>query len=90
MMPNPAELIFRFIDDRMKKHWNFGLNEQCLHHLINMKTIENIGEPLESYIYGYIEHKIFKSIDYPTFESPPDNEWTTILYSTFDPSIFPM
>jgi hypothetical protein len=85
-MPDPVELIFKFIDDRLKKQSDFGLNEQCLHHLTNMKNTENNGEPLESYIFGYVENQIFKSIDYPTFESPPDNEWTTISYPTFNPS----
>lgn len=72
MMPNPVQLVFKFIDDCIEKSSSFGLNDQCLSHLISTKDIEQIGEPLEAYIFDYVEHRILKSIDYPTFESPPD------------------
>ena len=75
MLVDPIELVCEFIDYRRRNTSTFGLNEECLRHLMHIRTIEDDGEPFESPVLEYVTTQILKTIDYPNFdlECPPND-----------------
>ncbi|CAF4914191.1 unnamed protein product, partial [Rotaria magnacalcarata] len=86
MFDDPMDLIDNFLQDRLRKGLDIGVHQECLDHLNYVKQIYDDNESLLDYVYDYIEAQIMKLINAPGFESAPDNQWSTILYPTFDTS----
>ncbi|CAF4007986.1 unnamed protein product [Rotaria magnacalcarata] len=86
MFDDPMDLIDNFLQDRLRKGLDIGVHQECLDHLNYVKQIYDDNESLLDYVYDYIEAQIMKLINAPGFESVPDNQWSTILYPTFDTS----
>lgn len=86
MFNEPMDLIDNFIQNRLKKGLDMGIHQECLDHLNHVKEIYDDNESLLFYVYDYIEVQIMKLINLPGFESVPDNQWSTVLYPTFNTS----
>lgn len=86
MFDDPMDIIDNLIQDRLNQGLDMVINKKCLDHLNNIKQIYTDDESLEHYAYDYIEIQILKSIHLPKFESQPDNEWSQILFPSFNAS----